>query len=166
MSLLGLTHLIIAIAALVLGTIVLCKRKGTVAHKQIGYGYAVCIILLNATAFGIYRLFGGFGPFHVMAIVSLVTLLSGMLPVLLKKPSGSWLTIHYRQMSWSVIGLYAAFWAETTVRLFSFPYFWVVTIVATVLTMATGQYLLIRFEKTKLKSIIKSQQSIEVGSHT
>lgn len=33
----------------------------------------------------IYRLFGGFGIFHVFAIVSLLTLLAGMYPILTRK---------------------------------------------------------------------------------
>jgi len=51
-----------------------------------------------------------------MAIVSLATLVAGMLPMFLKKPK-SYISLHYGFMYWSVIGLYGAFMAETLVRI-------------------------------------------------
>lgn len=114
-SSIGGIHLFFAILALVLGTMVLFKTKGTVTHKRIGYFYVFAMVGVNVTALMIYRLFGSFGIFHYMAIISLLTIIAGMLPVLLKKPT-SYISLHFNFMYWSVIGLYAAFMAETLVR--------------------------------------------------
>ena len=105
----GLIHLTVSIFALVFGTWVLAARKGTRAHRRVGYAYAVSMILVLVTAFMIYRLFGRFGVFHMAAIVSTVTLLGGMIPVIRRRPVNSWLNLHFSFMYWSVFGLYAAF---------------------------------------------------------
>ncbi len=55
----GLIHLISSIVALATGTLVLFMKKGTIRHKQIGYGYVISMGLLILTAFMIYRLFNG-----------------------------------------------------------------------------------------------------------
>ena len=64
----GLIHLIVSIIAMITGIFVLLTKKGTIKHKQIGYVYTVSMVLVNVTAFMIYRLFGGFGIFHFFAI--------------------------------------------------------------------------------------------------
>lgn len=112
----GFIHLISSIITLITGLIVLVSEKGTKRHKQIGYVYTVSMIVLNLTAFMIYRLFGKFGIFHWFAIVSCVTLFAGLYPVITKKPKNYLLT-HFSFMYWSVIGLYCAFMAEIFSRL-------------------------------------------------
>jgi len=97
------------------GAVVLLRRKGTLSHKRLGYLYAFSMIGLNITALLIYRLFHGPGPFHVLAVVSLSTLIAGLLPALRRR--AGWLERHYRLMAWSYVGLGAAFLAETVVRL-------------------------------------------------
>ena len=81
----GTIHLIVSIIAMISGMMVLYRPKGTKQHKQLGYIYVIVMLLVNLTAFMIYRLFGGFGIFHFFAIVSLLTLLAGMYPILRKK---------------------------------------------------------------------------------
>lgn len=112
----GLIHLVFSILALVFGTMVIAKQKGTKSHKRIGYFYSTSMLGVIVTAFMIYRLFGKFGIFHWLALLSLVTLISGMLPMFLKKPKG-YISLHFNFMYWSVMGLYAAFVAETLVRI-------------------------------------------------
>ena len=112
----GLVHLIFSIMALILGTMVLFAPKGTTRHKRFGYFYTAAMIGLIVTAFMIYHLFDKFGIFHWMAVLSTFTLLAGMLPILLKKPTG-YISLHFNFMYWSVFGLYGAFVAETLVRM-------------------------------------------------
>lgn len=112
----GLIHLIVSIIALITGLIVLLTTKGTKRHKQIGYIYAMSMLLVNLTAFMIYRLFGKFGIFHWFAVLSCLTLLAGMYPVLVKK-SKNFLLLHFNYMYWSVVGLYCAFCAEILTRI-------------------------------------------------
>jgi len=74
------------------------------------------MILLNLTAFMIYKLYGKFGIFHWLAIISCLTLVAGLYPVLTKK-SKNFLLIHFNFMYWSVVGLYCALMAEIFSRL-------------------------------------------------
>jgi uncharacterized membrane protein len=78
----GLVHLIASISALILGTMSLSLKKGTALHKRIGYGYGVSMIILLITAFMLYNLFGRWGIFHWAGVISSLTLVAGMLPVL------------------------------------------------------------------------------------
>ncbi len=113
----GLIHLVASIIALLTGTMVLGIKKGTQQHKKIGYAYFASMMVLIITAFMIYRLFDGWGPFHYTTIISLVTLGLGMIPIWMKKPKGKWKYLHFSFMYWSVIGLYAAFAAEILTRI-------------------------------------------------
>ena len=118
----GFIHLFSSIVAVVAGTLVLTLRKGTKIHKVIGYIYVAAMFVLLATAFMIYRLFGGFGIFHVAGIISTITLLGGLIPVLRRKPK-NWVFFHFIWMYWSVFGLYAALVSEIMTRVPSTPFF-------------------------------------------
>jgi len=116
----GSFHLIVSLIAMLTGSMVLFMQKGTKRHRQIGYIYVIAMLLVNLSAFMIYRLFGGFGIFNFFAIISLLTLFSGMYPILTRK-SENYLLTHFNYMYWSVVGLYCAFCAEVLTRLP--PYF-------------------------------------------
>ena len=140
----GLVHLSAALLAMITGAIVLLNTKGGSLHKRVGYAYVVSMLLLNLTAFLIYHLFGKFGPFHWLAALSLICLTGGMIPVLLRHRINKWIYWHYYFMNWSVVGLYAAFWAETLTRTLPMGQFWPVVMVATTLTAVLGSYLIRR----------------------
>ena len=143
-STIGLVHLSAALLAMVTGAIVLLNTKGGLLHKRVGYGYVGSMLILNFTAFLIYHLFGKFGPFHWLAAMSLLCLAGGMIPVLLRNRVNKWIYWHYYFMNWSVVGLYAAFWAEVLTRTLPMGQFWPVVIGATALTTALGSYLIRR----------------------
>ena len=111
----GFIHTLFAIVALITGLYILFTVKGTRIHKKVGYVYALSMLGLNVTAFMIYRLFDGFAVFHWLALVSLITVTAGMIPVMLRKPKG-YVTLHLNFMYWSVAGLYSAFVAEIFTR--------------------------------------------------
>lgn len=90
--------------------------KGTTRHKKIGYIYVVFMVVLNITAFVIYCLFGKFAIFHWFAVLSCLTLIAGMYPVLTKK-SKNYILFHFNFMYWRVVGLYCAFCAEILTRI-------------------------------------------------
>ena len=94
--------------------------------------------VLIVTAFLIYRLFGTFGLFHIAAVVSAVTLVAGMVPVVTRWPRNNWLGYHFSFMYWSVLGLYAAFVAETLTRIPRTPFFQMVGV-------ATGSVMLVGY---------------------
>lgn len=117
MSPLGWIHTIFGIVALLAGTAVVFLRKGTRWHRTLGHVYLMSMLSLNATALFIYNLFGYFGPFHWLAVSSLVTLIAGMVPVFTRRPRSRWLLTHAIFINISYIGLVAAFAAEITSRI-------------------------------------------------
>lgn len=112
----GWFHTVMSLIALVTGSMVLAKTKGTATHKKVGRIYAVSMLLVCVTAFMIYRLHNAFGILHFFAIISTVTLILGMLPMYSKRNKNS-IIVHLSYMYWSVIGLYCAFAAELFTRL-------------------------------------------------
>jgi uncharacterized membrane protein len=122
---LGWTHTAAALSALVVGASVLLTRKGTRRHRQLGWAYVVSMLLLNGTALLIYRLFGRFGPFHVGAVFSLVTVVAGTVAALGARRARARgnaveraraLERHYQWMTWSYAGLVAAAVSEIATR--------------------------------------------------
>jgi uncharacterized membrane protein len=122
MDRLGIAHSALACVALALGAIVVLRRKGDRLHRTIGHLYVASMLGTNITALNIYDLFGQFGPFHVAAIVSLATVVAGMIPVVTRRPRGRWFETHAYFMGWSYVGLLAAAAAEAAVRLPAAPF--------------------------------------------
>lgn len=117
MSTLGWVHITFGIVALAAGAAVVLTRKGTRWHRTLGHVYLTNMLALNITALFIYNLYGSFGPFHWMALASLLTLIVGMVPVFTRRPKGRWLDQHAAFISGSFVGLVAATAAEITSRL-------------------------------------------------
>jgi uncharacterized membrane protein len=114
-SSMGAAHVSSAVAALLLGAVVIGASKGTALHRTIGAGYVAAMVILNVSALAIYRLTGHFEPFHALALLSLATILRGLAPAL--RRSAGWLITHYRSMAWSYVGLLAATCGEIIMRL-------------------------------------------------
>ena len=147
-SAVGWFHFIVSLSALLFGTLVLFKRKGTKNHKIMGYVYVVSMVLLNVSSFFIVN-FGGFSLFHFFAIVSLITVLGGFIPALLR--IHNWFAFHFYFMSWSVVGLYAALWSEIGTRFVgNMQEFWWAVALATGITVIIGARVINR-EAKKLK---------------
>jgi len=117
MSPIGEAHTAFATAALVLGAWNASRPKGTGMHRLVGHAYYVAMLGVNGTAFMIYEVFGTFGPFHALALVSLLTLFAAMVPALLRRPRDRWRHWHAYFMLYSYVGLVAAAAAEAGVRL-------------------------------------------------
>lgn len=130
-SLLGWFHLGTALLAMMTGGFVLATRKGTRRHKQVGYVYVFSMLLVCGSAMSIYRLTGTFGIFHVTAIVGFLTLAGGIIPMLLKSINRKYKAVHVWFMYYSVLGLYAAFASELSVRIPERPFY-------TMFEIATG----------------------------
>jgi uncharacterized membrane protein len=117
MSTLGWIHTIFGLVALVAGTAVIFLKKGGRWHRTLGHVYLTNMLALNISALFIYKLYGHFGPFHWMALASLLTLIVGMVPVFTRRPKIGWLELHAAFINGSYVGLVAAFAAEITSRL-------------------------------------------------
>ena len=151
----GLAHTLFAVLALVTGTVVILNPKGTIFHKRVGYVYVASMVLVNITAFGLYRLFGGFGPFHFLALVSLFAIVGGMYPVLFRNKVKNWYLQHLKVMAWSVVGLYAALAAEISVRFFPKQYFFHAVGISSLVIIGLGAFFIYRLffrERRKTRS--------------
>jgi uncharacterized membrane protein len=117
MQILGPAHFALAIACLILGAAVFFQQKGGSRHRVLGYLYSGALLLVNLSALSVYEDSSGPGPFHVLALISLVTLTAGFVPAVLRRPTDSWLHLHAYFMSWSYVGLVAAGVAQMTTKL-------------------------------------------------
>ncbi len=149
MSTLGWFHTTFAVLAMIFGAVVLLRPKGTQSHRAVGWIYVASMLGLNITALLIYRLFGGFGPFHVAALISLLGILTGMYFVIFR-PTKNWLALHYSFMSWSYVGLLAAAASEAGTRVPAFHFWWAVA-GATIIVVVGGGSLIVRNQKRTLK---------------
>lgn len=144
----GWFHFVTSLLAMLTGTIVLLNIKGTKFHKRTGYTYVVSMLSLNMSSFFIVN-FNGFSLFHFFAIVSLVTISVGIIPTIQK--GKNWLHYHFYFMSWSVVGLYCAFWAEVGTRFVgNMRDFWCMVAIATGITAFIGA-MIINKQAKKLK---------------
>ncbi|MFN8314473.1 MAG: hypothetical protein U0289_16835 [Cyclobacteriaceae bacterium] len=144
-SWLGAIHLFFSLLSLIGGSIVLLLPKGNRRHKQMGYLYLACMVIVNASSLGIYRLTGTFGVFHVAAIVSFLTLIGGMIPLFLPGLDRQSRGMHLWFMYYSVLGLYAAFVAEISVRIPGAPFYPMVGL-ATLVIFGGGTLFILRKE--------------------
>lgn len=128
MSTVGWIHTAGAVAALALGAAVLLRGKGTRSHRRLGWTYLIAMVLLNVTALAIYRLSGTFGPFHVAAILSLASVMAGIIPAVRRRPAATWVERHYWWMTYSYLGLLAAAVAEVVTRVPGINFWWTVVI--------------------------------------
>jgi uncharacterized membrane protein len=115
MTPIGWVHVGLAFLALGLGATAFIVRQGTQRHRQLGYAFLTAMLGLNGSAFLMHRFNGGWGPFHLFAVISLVSLSLAVAPMV-KRRKG-WLIQHYYWTCWSYVGLVAALVVEIGVRL-------------------------------------------------
>jgi uncharacterized membrane protein len=163
MSTAGMVHFGFAITALLAGMAIFTIAKGTRLHRALGYVYVASMIVLNVSGLTIYRLFGTFGPFHAFAIISLVTVIAGFLPVYLKRPRGGWLQLHYDIISWSYVGLLAAAASEVLTRVPVFDgtgaAFAAGVALASLLIFAVGGFLITRKRQAVIASVLRRMRA-------
>ena len=99
-------HIMGATGGLILGAVVVLLPKLGKQHRWLGYGYLVSMVAVNLSALTMYRQSGDFGPFHILALISLAGLTVGYGEALRRRPG--WLIRHGVWMSWSYVGLIAA----------------------------------------------------------
>ncbi|MEO8107652.1 MAG: DUF2306 domain-containing protein [Actinomycetes bacterium] len=100
-------HVGLALAALLIGAWVLGATKGTSRHRALGTGYVVALVALNVAALLVHRE-ATFGVFHVLAVVSLLTVMAGFVPMKIRAKSPPRIARHGYFMAWSYAGLVAA----------------------------------------------------------
>ena len=150
----GLIHFIASIFALLLGTFILLLTKGTTKHKVIGRLYALTMLVVLITAFMTYRLFGTWGLFHWTAVISSLTIICGLIPILIKRPINNYKSLHFSFMYWIIMGVYGAFVSETLVRMPNVmveggipnSFFYNMTGIGTALVMGFGLYFFLKLK--------------------
>ena len=75
---LGIVHTAISIVALVSGVVVLVRDKRITSGSGLGKLYLISTVLTALTGLGIFQ-HGGFGPPHVLAILTLLAISFGIL---------------------------------------------------------------------------------------
>lgn len=113
---LGHFHFYSALLAMLVGAVVVFRPKGTRKHRWLGRAYFASMLALNISALSIYQLWGHFGPFHVAALFSLITVMMGVVYAWRRKPADNWMVLHAYWISWSYVGLLAAAASETATR--------------------------------------------------
>lgn len=103
MTAVGTVHVVCAVSALVVAAVVFLRPKGTVEHVRAGRAYVVLLLVLNLSAALVPT--DGVGPFHVLAVVSVVTVSAGWL---LSPRRTKQRAPHAILMVWSVAGVAAA----------------------------------------------------------
>ena len=106
-SLVALCHVAAAGSALILGAVVILREKGTSSHRALGGGYVALLVAVNVAALLLHRE-ATFGVFHVLSLVSLVTVLVGVVPMVIASRSPAVIARHAYFMVWSYAGLVAA----------------------------------------------------------
>ena len=107
----GGLHIAAACAALVIGPVVLVRRKGGRLHVALGRVFVALLLLANVPVLFLYEATGRPGPFHVLAVVSLATTGLGWLSVRRASQgtrSGLGIEAHAALMTWSWIGVATA----------------------------------------------------------
>lgn len=132
---LGNAHVVAATTALVLAVLVLWLAKGTSRHRALGLAYVCALTTGNFAALLVRQQSGAVGPFHLLAVVSLLTITGG-LATAPRRRHGS-VTAHARFMLWSVLGLTAAGLAQLTNAALPGQKPWPVLLV-TLASIATG----------------------------
>ncbi|ALM06397.1 hypothetical protein SB49_00125 [Sediminicola sp. YIK13] len=130
---LGWFHFITALISILSGTYILFRPKGTKLHKQFGYIYVLSMFLVCGSALGVYNITGDFGVFHILAIAGLLTLIMGLSPLLLKNISNKHKVLHMWFMYYSILGLYAAFVSELSIRIPEKPSYGIVGIASAII---------------------------------
>lgn len=114
--------MITATVAIILGSVIVAKPKGTNPHRMLGRVYVACMAFVCGSAFFIYNLYGTFGPFHWTSVGQTGCLIAGLVPLFRRRVDSNWKAKHAFYMSWSYVGLLAALAGEITARVPGAPF--------------------------------------------
>lgn len=76
-------HAVAALAALVLGALVLFRRKGTPLHKAMGRAWVALMLVAAGSAIFIneIRLIGPFSPIHIFSVITFIGVAQGIIEI-------------------------------------------------------------------------------------
>jgi len=96
-------HFACALGALLLGPIIMMRRKGDRTHRWLGRIWALMMAVIIISALSMYEMNGRPNLFHFFALVSLVTLGSGLWAIWRYKKTRNpdYLLTHQHCMIWA-----------------------------------------------------------------
>jgi uncharacterized membrane protein len=114
-SAMGGLHAVAALAAILLGLAVILLPKGRALHRLLGLTYVFSMLTTSISALLLYGMTGHFGLFHFFALVSLISVIAGLIQPIFRRPD--WMRRHLIWLAWSYLGLLAAAATEAAIRL-------------------------------------------------
>lgn len=105
---LGTAHVVAASIALALGLVVLGRRKGDSWHVRLGRLYVATMLAVAVPVLFVFDSTGRPGPFHALAVVSLLTTALGWLFARRRGHTRPGVVAHATFMAWSWIGVLTA----------------------------------------------------------
>ena len=166
LTLVGAIHTALALFCIAIGAIQFARPKGGAPHRARGYAFIYGMLLADGAAMLIYKFTGTFNMFHVGALVNLVCIVTGIVPMLLTPRPSNWKYLHYYFLAWSYVGLTAAAVTELIVRTVppsSHAKGWGVLAMVTVLVTAIG-YILIERHRPPLQAGAASEPGVAPNS--
>lgn len=100
-------HVGAALTAIVVGGVVVLLPKGVGRHRVLGSAYVAALLIVDIAALLVHAE-ARFGVFHGLAVVSLLTVAVGIVPLLLGRRTPRAIGFHAYCMVWSYAGLIAA----------------------------------------------------------
>ncbi|MEM7612855.1 MAG: DUF2306 domain-containing protein [Pseudomonadota bacterium] len=113
----GMMHFLCALYALIVGPILFLRHKRGIFHRVLGGSFVLTMLALNFSALTMFGM-GRFNLFHLFAIISLATLIPGLIAIsqALRKRSRRWFSVHAHCMAWAYYGLVMAGVAQIAYR--------------------------------------------------
>ena len=108
MTFLGYVHLFLMIVALGLGASILLMPKGTSRHVGLGRLFAAGMLVSNVIVLGIYEDTDQPGMFHLLAVISMISLVGAIALVRMPGTNTGRRIAHGHVMLWSYGGIVAA----------------------------------------------------------
>ena len=104
----GTVHVVTACFAIALGLAILIRRKGDRRHRGLGLVYAAAMGVVNLAVIGRYDGSGRPGPFHALAVISILTTALGWWTLSRRVRGNRAVHAHASFMTWSWIGAVTA----------------------------------------------------------
>ena len=91
-----------------LTVIQLGRRKGGAWHRRLGWAWVILMTITAVSSFWIHgiRLFGPFSPIHVLSVVTLVSLVYGIIARRMNRLRGHRIAMLGVAMGWAGAGLF------------------------------------------------------------
>jgi hypothetical protein len=159
LTLAGAIHTVLAMLGIVVGLIQLLRPKRGSGHRARGYAFVYAMLVADGAAMLIFQFTGRFNILHAGAIMNLVCIVGGVIPVLRNPRPLNWKNQHYYFISWSYVGLLSAAATELVVRtvhLASRAQAWSVTATMTIAVTAIGYALIERYRPASQSQPVKA----------